>query len=234
MLCRELLLAYVWPYYWYPQESLKRRFTKILQSRRRPLLGLKSAYSFIWSSNLQGAMVWGQELWDAYDRVAARLTANTTTLTSTYAKLLRDKAEVSTYICIIYIIIYISTYYYLFTYLDIIIYISSRWRLSMPGGCGGWLPGTARGPAARTRRPPPRRRWWQGCWRRWAIYLQYLHTFFIPAPSVYRWAISPGSTRSWRTVSTPSSARWIHNTFRRISSHWHWGDFCWLLAKAAQ
>ena len=49
-------------------------------------------------------MVWGQELWDAYDRVAARLTANTTTLTSTYAKLLRDKAEVSTYI-------YISRYY---------------------------------------------------------------------------------------------------------------------------
>ena len=41
-------------------------------------------------------MVWGQELWDAYDRVAARLTANTTTLTSTYAKMLRDKAEVST------------------------------------------------------------------------------------------------------------------------------------------
>ena len=58
-------------------------------------------------------MVWGQELWDAYDRVAARLTANTTTLTSTYAKLLRDKAEVSTYIYIsihnIYIIIYLST-----------------------------------------------------------------------------------------------------------------------------
>ena len=49
-------------------------------------------------------MVWGQELWDAYDRVAARLTANTTTLTSTYAKMLRDKAEVSTYI-------YISRYY---------------------------------------------------------------------------------------------------------------------------
>ena len=67
-------------------------------------------------------MVWGQELWDCYDRVAAQLSANTGTLTSTYAKLLRDKAEVSTHLDIIY---------------NSIIYISTRWRLSMPGGCGG-------------------------------------------------------------------------------------------------
>ena len=52
-------------------------------------------------------MVWGQELWDAYDRVAAQLSANTGTLTSTYAKLLRDKAEVSISI------------YYLYYYLHI-------------------------------------------------------------------------------------------------------------------
>ena len=50
-------------------------------------------------------MVWGQELWDAYDRVAAQLSANTGTLTSTYAKLLRDKAEVSTYCLYNYLLI---------------------------------------------------------------------------------------------------------------------------------
>ena len=61
-------------------------------------------------------MVWGQELWDAYDRVAAQLSANTGTLTSTYAKLLRDKAEVSTYLDILYVIIYISTIYYYHIY----------------------------------------------------------------------------------------------------------------------
>ena len=62
-------------------------------------------------------MVWGQELWDAYDRVAARLTTNTTTLTSTYAKLLRDKAEVSTYISVLSILL--STYLHIIIYLHI-------------------------------------------------------------------------------------------------------------------
>ena len=147
--------------------------------------------------------MWGQELWDAYDRVAARLTANTTTLTSTYAKLLRDKAEVSTYI-------YISIHN-----IYIIIYISTQVEAEYARGLRRLVARYSPGPSSQDQDTSAETEMVTRVLEEVSTYLHlllstYLHTILISTHSVSRWVISPGSTRSWRTALPPSSARWRH------------------------
>ena len=147
--------------------------------------------------------MWGQELWDAYDRVAARLTANTTTLTSTYAKLLRDKAEVSTYI-------YISIHN-----IYIIIYLSTQVEAEYARGLRRLVARYSPGPSSQDQDTSAETEMVTRVLEEVSTYLHlllstYVHTILISTHSVSRWVISLGSTRSWRTALPPSSARWIH------------------------